>query len=204
MRRLFGLAAVVVVLSALAPSAQAGTRFSIVGAGDMPSITETTPPGGRSLKGAFGFGGGLLIGLPLGSHMEFETGGVYSQLKMDQTIGAVATTLTGWMIHVPLVFNYWLNPHIAITAGGFMESGVGSIDSTGAPATQSYASFGISNLNYGVEGGLGFAFPMGGAALIIDGRYQLGLKDLRINTASGSTKISNMVGLVGVRFGGGK
>ena len=204
MNRIVQCLVIIISLLATGATARANMRIALVGAGTMPTATETLTPSNRILEGQIGYGAGVLIGLPLGSHMEFETGGIYGQFIFDRTIAGATTLLAGWNVHVPFVFNYWFNRHIALSVGGFADSGIGKFSNSGTPTTLSYGDLGIRNVNYGLEGGLGFSFPLGGASLIIDGRYSYGLREMRIDTSIGqSTIINNVVGLVGLRFGGG-
>ncbi len=180
--------------------AEAGPRFSIVGAGDYSKGTETHFSGTMAAK--LGYGGGALVEFRLGAKAGLEVGALYLQRKMDNTVSGTATTITFTAIEAPVILRFWLNPMISLGAGGYYAQGYDKIkDSTGGAAT--YPDYSLLLGDYGVVGVLGFNFKLGNSvALLIDGRYTLGLADTSSITGA-AFKYTDMQGLVGLRFGMG-
>lgn len=198
----------------VAPPASASVRVSAVGVADQYSYSTSgfTDPSTYTKK--FAFGGGLLFGFPLSPRMEFEVGGLYSPFKIDSTSSDLTMTLSGNRLIVPLTLRFHLAPSISIGVGGFASSGMGKVKASatfmGTSLEQefSYGDLGQSNLNYGVHGSLGIAIPIGsGTAIILDGRYLMGLKNVLLNAtevgANAKVAVNDIQALVGVRFGGG-
>lgn len=184
----------------LSQSALAGPRFSIVGAG---TYTKPVTSGwNATYKEKIGFGGGLQAEFRLGSKVGLELGALYLQRKTDETFSGLTNTTTMPYIVAPLLFRLWLNPTISLGAGGYYAKGYGKIKS--GSTTVSYTTFGIKSQDYGVMGALGFNIKLSGStALLIDGRYALGLANASLGGGTTSFKNAEIDGLIGLRFGGG-
>lgn len=196
-KRFLALIIATVLLSA---SAFAKPRFSIVGAGLYGK--PTTSGIANTYKEKLGFGGGLLMELKLGAKGGLELGALYLQRWYDDTVSGATNTITATYIQAPLLLRFWLNPTISLGAGGYFASGYGKLKRGSESLT--FSDYGIKPQDYGVIGALGFSFRLGGStALLIDGRYTLGLANMA-NASGLSFKTTSIDGLIGLRFGGGK
>lgn len=173
---------VVLFLSMLASSsAFAGMRLSVVAAGNY-GLTNTTAAT-ITIKGGIGYGGGLLLGFPMGSSAFFELGGIYNQYTLTTTdsSGTIPDiTATSSAIHIPATFNFMLGRAVSLGLGGWYSLGMGS--SSGAT-------------DYGAQGGLRFHFS---PRVFLDTSYTMGLN------SSASVKPTGILALLGLSFGGAK
>jgi hypothetical protein len=165
--KLFGIVALVCCAFGTS-SAFAGPKLSVFGVGNFLQSR-----GSVSETGKLAFGGGAGIEFRLGQRVGFEIDGIYSQFKDS----AGATTKA---VQIPGLFRFWLGRMFSLGAGGYYEV---SLDTDG-------------EADYGAVGEAGFNIPMGQTvALIAEGRYYYGLKDIA------GVKYSDIQAVVGLRFG---
>ena len=204
------------------PAAFAGVRASLLGVGtlSMPTASLSVDVAGVSTAfpsptGKFGFGGGLLLEVPLSMRLALELGGVYYQRKFsidETTLGGSLITLSFPTLEVPLTLNIHFNRFIMLSLGGYVTAPAGKGSATFADGTfvdATYSDFLLRNMNFGVLGGLGLCLPLGSkAALRVEGRYHLALQnsidaDTLAAQATASWKQNELQALVGLTFGGG-
>jgi hypothetical protein len=178
--KVLGLIAMISVVTS--QSAMAGGSFSVFGAGVLPkSIGDSAT---FQLTGKFGFGGGAIGELMLSPRAGLEAGAIYLQRKYGATfLGVESTSTTSFSsIHIPVGLRLHANRVVSLQLGGFYDY---SLETDG-------------DANFGVQGGLRLSAPVSGStALFVEGRYNMGLKEI-----SGE-KISDLaLVMVGLTFGG--
>jgi hypothetical protein len=165
------------------PSAFAKVRVSLAGGVGYGLSTHTatvTSPLDPSLssstevKGALGFGGGLLLELPLGKSTGFELAAFY--LSRGSKVGDT-TTSAGWL-HMPAGFRFWFSPRTSLLLGGYYDTILE--ETTGDKTT------------YGLTGGLRF---MLGKSFFFEPRFNYGLQKLLDKNPM------EALGLIGFTFG---
>jgi hypothetical protein len=162
-----------------APSAFASARFSIAGALDYPLSNTTVGP--ITLKGNLGFGGGLLVGFPMGSSAMFEFGGIYLSRGLKSTFSGVDTTTTVNLVNIP--------GKIYFGSKGFMFGVGGYYDY--------YTASGASG-DYGVGGNLRFNFGSGTNKFFTD--FGVGMS-MKADSWTAGTKAMGATALIGMTFG---
>jgi hypothetical protein len=207
-RKVVFIAAVAVAAISFGSIAQAGIRLSAVGAG------STTRPMVKSVTGTtfnlwkYGYGGGLLGEIGIGPRFGFELGAFYSLRKFGMTVSGTDFDMSAYYAEVPVLVRYWLGRYIGLGAGGYVASGVGDmrVATGGVSAISTFGDNSFKRVDYGLVGSLQIDIPMGSSAgLIFDGRYQYGLANVLDGAAAGSSiKYTDIVGLVGIRFGGAR
>lgn len=152
-----------------------GMKISVVGAGSygLNSVSGTEPISGATyeVKGALGYGGGLLFAFPMGATTDFEVGGVYSIYKIKTAttfLGATEEVTTDSpAVHIPAAVYFGLGRMVSLGLGGWYDVGMG--DNSGTS-------------NYGAQGGLRFRLSQ---SVFFDGAYNYGLKDVNGQKSSG-------------------
>jgi hypothetical protein len=204
-QRLIGLWAVATLLAL--PSANAGLRFSVFGAGTFSSIKNTAAVATTTSSAKLGIGGGAQLELMLGQVVGLELGGLYLQRKFSTTDSLLAITAesTFTYVQIPLQVRFWLGRFVTLGVGGYYAMGLGDIKSTalGIPITTTYAAAGTKTSDYGLLGSLGFNIPLGtSVAILAEGRYAYGMQDLNVTKdPAGTAKWRDMQALIGLRFG---
>jgi hypothetical protein len=189
-------------------------EMSLVGLMDSSSLNVSNTPSTLVVNGAtvsgistsssakIGPGGGILFDSKLVPEFGFEFGALYITRKVEQTTSftfsgissSQSSTTTSHYLEIPLLLRIWLSPYVSIGAGGYYAKGLGSIDPS------------IKSSDYGAVGSLGLHLPLGSSSsLLIDGRYNLGLKNVD-NSGMGQTmKYRDLQIIAGLTFGfGGK
>ena len=162
-----------VASSGLSPSlAQAGVKFSLFGAGQR--LLGTTADGSTI---DIGFGGGAALELGLGTSLSLDAGGIY----LSRSASLAGTTFTTRAAQIPVGFRYRMGSMFSIGLGGWYEL---PMDSSGLS-------------DYGAQANLRLSIPIKFAALFIEPRYNYGLR-----TFDDGSQSSEIVGLVGLTFGG--
>jgi hypothetical protein len=186
-----------------------GFTTSIVGVGDYSKIGASNAPTSGTYSGInvtnistsysakLGLGGGLLFTNMLSPRLGFELGGLYITRKTDVTTsftalglsqGSTSTTTTRY-IQIPILMRVRLTRGISVGGGGYFAEGVGSVDPT------------IKKTDYGLVGSLALHFPIGHTtAFLIDGRYNLGLKNVDNSGSGADLKYRDYQLLVGFAF----
>jgi hypothetical protein len=185
-------------------SAFATTVPSVFGVADFADLKYSSSTGATvtsTNKSKMGLGGGAGIEFHGGGKMGVEVDAIYLGRKLDT---ALATGATFHYLQFPVIARYWLSKGFSVGVGGYYAMAMGDIkDSTGATAT--YAATFTKKSDYGAVGVIGFNLPIGSrAALLLEGRYNLGLANTNDNPGTSATisqKWTDMQGLVGLRFG---
>lgn len=172
--------------------------------GGMASSTPKIESDGTAVTttAANGIKGGAVLGLGLGSSVEFEFGVLYSQRKFGYDAAGIPITITTPGLEMPIGLRLHLGQYFSLVGGGYVGYGMGNIkvEALGITQEASYAEQGYETLDYGVQGGLAIHIPMGkSAALVLEGRYLLGLQDL--DKSEGKYNYKGIEGTLGLRFG---
>lgn len=180
-------------------SAQAGTKFSVMG--DINLSTPKDSSGTNTWSAKMGFGGGAGLELGLSSSVGLAIEAIYEMRKAEVSGASVKTT----QILFPVAARIWASPMFNFLVGGYYSMGMGDVtlEQSGVSVTQTYSQIGAKSSDYGAVGGIGLNFGSGGGHFFFDARYYLGLADINDPAVAGSTtKISTIQGLLGYRFGG--
>jgi hypothetical protein len=154
-----------------APAVHAGPKLSLVTTGTLP-MGLTAPAEGR-----FGFGGGGMLLEFGGSRLGFEVGALYTRL----TTAFLAVSDTSTSVVLPALLRLRLGRVITLGAGAYYG----------------YALDDGDRNDHGVQGALGARFPLskGRSSLLLEGRYQYGLKEL-----PGGYETRGITALLGLSF----
>ncbi|MBI3535367.1 MAG: PorT family protein [Deltaproteobacteria bacterium] len=169
----------------------ASHKFGIFG-----DTTMYKPTNVSGAKAKLNFGGGATMEFGLGPKIGLELGAFYLQNKYEATSAVLTKNVTA-----PLLLRIWFIPTISVGVGGYFSYGLGKV--TVASTDFDYSAASLSQTDFGLMGALGFNFKVGPTvALVLEGRYAYGLKD--IDTSATTSKSTNIIGMVGLRFGGTK
>ena len=121
----------------------------------------------------------------------------------------VEITQEGPAFEIPVLARYKLSSVFSVGLGGYYLQYVGSAaqitKSSGSSFAQylSYADLNRKSYDYGAVGSFRAAVPMGIAtSLVLEGRYQRGLAESRLNTSSGyALKFDDLQLFIGAWFG---
>src|SRR5690606_10684890 len=143
------------------------------------------PAGSTTYSAKLGIGGGLLFAFPMGAKMGLEVGALYAGRKSEVTSSGTTAEVCSTGIEVPVLLRFKLGNVVSLGVGGYVHQAMGKlkIKASGVEVESSYSDFGLKSREYGAAASLGFEFPMGKNALVVDGRYLLGLNDLSHSSA---------------------
>jgi hypothetical protein len=162
-------------------------HFSVVGLADSSALKDSSSGGGSVAIGdnaRRGYGGGALLGFWLIPGIEFETGGLYLTRKYDSS-GDIQHA-----VQVPLLLRLHLLRDFSVGAGGY-----------GALAMRSDSSSGLKKQDYGALASVALRFPIAlGTAIILDGRYALGLANVNNSSSAGKETFRDIQALAGIQF----
>ncbi|MBI3558651.1 MAG: PorT family protein [Deltaproteobacteria bacterium] len=181
----------------------------------IESLANQTSVRGDSTNASFsaqtGIGGGAELSIPFSSNMSFDIGALYIQRKYkDDITGGLlkgfSAVQTQGAVEIPVLLRWWLGSVFSVGVGGYYVSYMGNIkNTTTTPAGVStdtmltYADAGQTKSDVGLSLAVGLDIPMGMmTGLVIDGRYNYGLKN---QSTTGTAKFSDMQGIIGLRFG---
>lgn len=168
-------------------SAQAETSnatLSIVGEANYATLRGYEDADNVDAKSDFSFGGGALVGLPMGPAGQLELGGIYSTRNFDLTGVGSPDAFKYKQFELSALFRVIAADVLSVGAGGF------------------YGWSSSSDLldDYGLVGAVGIVVPMSDQfGLRLDARYNLGLRDLT-QDLPGSPKSSVFQLLAGVQL----
>ncbi len=198
--KIFLLSALLTVLAV--PSAYAGVKFSVFGVGTDSNLKDGTLSATQTDTAVLSYGGGAQLEFPLGPRLGLEIGGVYlpRTFKFADSSIPLSFNITLNYVQIPVQFRIWLSRIMNIGLGGYYAVGTGT--SVGG-VSGNFSDFNYKTSDYGVLGSVGFNFPLGSSVgLLVEGRYALGLADIQSTpNPAGTTKWSDIQGIVGLRFG---
>ena len=101
-------------------------------------------------------------------------------------------------INIPIMAKYYIVDGFSVEAGpqiGFLVKAEGKVEGGDSSATTDMKKF-YKSTDFGINFGLAYDLPMG---FFVNGRYNLGLSDIRDNTSNGDA-VKNSVIQVGVGY----
>jgi hypothetical protein len=182
---------------------------SLVGVGDHSSLDISNVPSTATLSGVsltnisassnakWGFGGGALLDAMFDPAVGLEFGALYITRKIETTttftaLGVNASsggTTAAHYVQIPILLRLAFSPYFSIGAGGYFAEGTGSLS-------------GSAKSDYGLIGSVGIHLPLGGSvAFLVDGRYNLGLKNVDNSGLGETQKFRDVQVLAGLTFG---
>jgi hypothetical protein len=198
MRKQIARASIALIFASLFPlTALAAPTYSLVGLGDFSS-----PTGAGNTDTKIGYGGGLLVDLPMNYWWSLEVGGLYVQRKTDFTDSSATGESDG--IEIPVLLRYHFNRYFSLGAGGYYNHAVGNYtltsDTTGASSSSSYSDSSLSNYDFGLAAGAAIHVPLTSRIdFMADGRYTYGLTNVD-ETSGNSLKYRDIQVLLGFTF----
>jgi hypothetical protein len=211
----------IVLLAVLALSASASANVDItlfgVAADSSASLSGINDGSGNALtfpNNGFGLGGGAMFTFMLSPMVGIDVGGMYFQRKFTYTDGGTASGSTSASyLEVPVGLKFTLARIIGLRVGAFVADAVSQVtesDTTGASiGTDSVGDvYGVNPIDYGWYAGVSIDIPLGNSAgLVIGAQYQMDLANAlnssnQTASPTSSFKYSDIIGMVGIRFGG--
>jgi Outer membrane protein beta-barrel domain len=187
-----------------------GLRFSIgiKGGGNYSTFGGVANLGNVTVKNVIGYHGGLILNLG-GSTFSVQPEILYSQLGFDvegtnagQTTTATTTFNT---IQVPLLLKLSLggdNLRFIINAGGYgsyiLNGRIKTILQGDTQSSNISFDGNSGRIEYGATAGAGVAINIGGAHLILEGRYNYGLGNNSATAANKDFKSQVIMGSLGI------
>ncbi|MBL7714109.1 MAG: hypothetical protein JNL01_01500 [Bdellovibrionales bacterium] len=190
MKKMLLAVSLVVAAVANAPSAHA-FGLSAVGSYNIPTLSITPAPVTLpTTSGTIGFGGLLSFGAFPG--FDFEVGALYT----PYTVEVPSVSKTTWnSLMIPVLLRFKLLPIVSVAGGLFYDLPLtdGTVTGSGSSTVDIKSNFGAT-----LSGAL--RFPIAPTlGLLIDGRYNIGLKDT--STVAGQTsKMGGVQILAGLNF----
>lgn len=149
------------------------------------------------------FTGGLMANINMNQLVSVETGIFYTPKDIGiegGVLGLPADTVSSMRaLEVPLMARVWLADYFSLGVGGYYSIGVGKVDTTarsngnsvnlGAQANQTYESAKTHAVDYGLIFGAQLKLPVTTVLnFIVDSRYNLGIRDMRLNPKGGDAE----------------
>lgn len=203
MRRMFRslVFASVVVIGAAAPAAAQGFAIGVKGGVEVATQHTSGDGGGPSLDNRLGVVGGVFVTLPLVSRLDLEVDGLYAMKGAKLTSQGIDSTLQVDYFEVPVLARYRLGGghQFYVAAGpsmGVRLRARARTDFGGATEELDVADQ-VEPLDLGIAMGAGLTIK----AIVIDGRYTLGRRDIDKDKTDASRTFNRAVALTaGVRF----
>jgi len=219
MKQTLSFLLVLVLITFSTAEAQIGIRaegiFSKINGNDV-FTKSVSSSGGTTVNFQTGYGAALTFQIPLGANFSFQPEIHYARkgFKLNSTIGdtsligkiSVDGSLVTQYVDIPLLlklnFGSREHTHLYIVAGpylGYALSGTVNASTTvGGQSTTSSNPFDFiaNNYNradYGIIGGVGVGFRLGGGTLTFDARYNQGLGNLNKSTSTTTTTSTGTV-----------
>lgn len=207
-----------VLLSFSSSDAQIGIRaeavFSKINGDDVFSKSLTTSNGSTNINFQTGYGAALTFQIPIGNVFSFQPEIHYIRrgYKINSVYGSDTSVIGKTKVDGGLVTQYVDIPlflkvnigsptktHLFLMAGpylGYAISGTLNSVSTGYQTVSSSSAFDFNANNYnrfdyGIGGGIGVGFPIGGGTLTLDGRYNQGIGNLSRSSNSSAPTFTN-------------
>lgn len=162
-----------------------GTSFS------SHSNTETST---IKSTGEVGFGGGIMTVFNANEVFGVESGLYYAPRSLGFETTRSGKTLSFQevfhAVEIPLMARFSIGRIFSIGLGTYASIGVGDVSvggdnigmDVGRDGASGYGAMGLHNFDYGLLGGVQLRIPVGqSTSLVIDSRYNFGLRDLRVN-----------------------
>lgn len=150
---------------------------------------------------------GFLANLNVTRMFSIETGLLYiPRLTNSKTLTSTTDlTFRQNVLQVPVMARLWVAKYFSFGLGGYVSQAVGNVGVSGKIATgngnsrdvtnndftdRSYKGVGLKTFDYGLTGGIQGRIPMGERfQMLLDGRLDYGLQDLRINPTSSTFSV---------------
>jgi len=197
---------------ALAGGLFAAPAFAQVGLGVKGGVNfskATFKQGDETAEGidyGMGFMGGLGLSMdagPIGVLVDV----LWAQRGFDTSIGDVDVKSRYSTVYVPVQAKFSLIPMFYLSAGGYYSMAFGDVktkatsDGNSISTTTSLEDAGFKSSDYGLVGGLGVEFPLGGMSFTAEARYNYGLANLAKDPPDDySVKGQAIDVLVGLKF----
>jgi len=162
-------------------------KFLGVGSSSKPVFSGTSTATASQANLAYSWA--LLFDLPIVRRVKLDFGMASLPRSYDSTVVSA--------YHLPVVVHYRLTPAFALGLGGYY-------DMEATSSAQSFSSLGLHNWGYGAIASAVLDLPlMPGIGFVVDGRYQVGLRDLD-PSGTAVTRFYDWVGYAGFRLGFGR
>jgi hypothetical protein len=162
-------------------------EITALGGANFSNPTETNANGKMDWTGnsAFSYGASVTVSL-FTTPFDLEAGVFYLASEVAGKVSNVDLIRRQHALHLPVLIRYNFDPWVSLALGGYYSSGKGSVEDVtgGVTSRQTYAAAGLLPDDIGLIFGMKAKIHLSReVSLVIDGRYQHGLRNLASNSA---------------------
>ena len=144
---------------------------------------------------------GALSAIPIRYGFEFETGLLYQNVDYSSSNGTILSEISFSELQVPFLVRYKIDEKIGIGLGTFWDIGLGGVSSKNSAGqnTNTFSDLNLFSNDFGLLFNVHALIPLNEwLAVVIDGRYLLGLEERAKDVSLASYKTRSIQGLLGM------